>query len=253
MKKAYEGHEVVYQKMRKKGIHTWGQKGGAKTVVSCIPETRRFLKDVLAQPWAPPKGRVIEFGCGTGPLLRHICERGFTGVGVDISKTAIAMAREQSRSLDIKFIQGDVCNLNKRALGRFDIVIDGLCLHCITDAKDRKAYFRNVFKVLKNDGIFILLTMCGPINRKRLLELYKDQKIVKKVIYLPFDKKGYKGLSMFNGEPYLPTRYIGHWKDILKELYRSGFEPKLIRYKASNREDCCGTLTVGALKNDNRN
>jgi SAM-dependent methyltransferase len=248
MKKAYESHEVVYQRMRKQGILTWGQKGGGKTVVSCIPETRRFLKDVLAQPWTPKKGRVIELGCGTGPLLRYICERGFTGVGIDISKTAIAMAREQSRGLDIKFIRGDVCNLNKKTLGRFDIVIDGLCLHCITDAKDRKAYFRNVFKILKNGGTFILLTMCGPINRKRLLELLEDQRLVKKVIYVPFDKKGYEGMTVFNGRPYVPTRYIGHWKTILQELSKEGFEPKLIRYKASNSKDCCGTLTAGAVK-----
>jgi SAM-dependent methyltransferase len=248
MKKAYESHEVVYQRMRKKGILTWGQWGGGKTVVSCTPETRRFFKDAFTQPWAPKKGRVIEFGCGTGPLLRYICERGFTGVGIDVSKTAIAMAKEQSKGLGIKFIRGDVCNLNKKSLGRFDIVIDGLCLHCITDAENRKAYYRNVFKILKNNGLFILLTMCGPINRRRLLELYKDQKLVKKVIYVPFDKKGYKGLTMFNGRSYIPTRCIGHWKSILQELSNGGFEPKLIRYKASNNKDCCGTLTAAALK-----
>jgi SAM-dependent methyltransferase len=248
MKKAYESHEVVYQRMRKKGILTWGQKGGGKTVVSCIPETRRFLKDVLAQPWAPKKGRVIELGCGTGPILRYFCERGFTGVGVDVSKTAIAMAKEQSKGLDIKFIRGDVCNLSKKSLGQFDIVIDGLCLHCITDAKDRKAYFRNVFKILKDDGTFILLTMCGPINKKKMLELLEDQKLIKKIIYFPFDKKGYRDMTVFKGRSYIPTRYIGHWKEILKELSRSGFEPKLIRYKASNNKDCCGTLTAGALK-----
>jgi SAM-dependent methyltransferase len=248
MKKAYESHEVVYQRMRKKGILSWGQRGGGKTVVSCIPETRRFLKDVLAQPWAPKKGRVIEFGCGTGPMLRYFCQRGFTGVGVDVSKTAIAMAKKQSKGLDIKFIRGDVCNLNKRTLGLFDIVIDGLCLHCITYEKDREAYLRNVSKILKNNGVFILLSMCGPINKKKMLELLEDQKLIKKIIYFPFDKKGYKGINVFKGSPYIPTRYIGHWKTILQELSKGGFEPKLIRYKASNSKDCCGTLTAGALK-----
>ncbi len=249
MKKAYESHEVVYKRMRKQGILAWGQKTRSiKTVVSCIPETRRFLKDVLAQPWAPKKGRAIELGCGTGPMLRYFCEKGFTGVGIDVSKTAIEMAKEQSKGLDIEFMRGDVCNLNKKTLGRFDIVIDGLCLHCITDARDRKAYFRNVFNILKDDGLFILLTMCGPINRIRLLELYKDQKLVKKIIYYPFDKKGYKGMTVFNGRTYVPTRYIGHWKTILQELSKGGFETKLIRYKASNSKDCCGTLTAAALK-----
>ena len=134
-KKPYEGHEVVYQRMKKKGILVWGQKGSGSTGKSCHPETNNFLKDVLSQPWAPKGGRVIELGCGTGPILRQVCKKGFSGVGIDVSKTAIAMAKDQSKGLDIKFRQADVCNLNTKSLGKFDLVIDGLCLHCITDIK----------------------------------------------------------------------------------------------------------------------
>ena len=214
-KKPYEGHEIAYRRMRKEGILVWGQKGGGKTVKSCHPETYNFLNDVLSQPWAPKSGRVIELGCGTGPILRRVCKKGFSGVGIDVSKTAVAMAKEQSKGLDIKFRQGDVCNLNVKSLGKFDIVIDGLCLHCITAAKDRKAYFDNVFKILKDDGLFILLTMCGPMDRKRFYEVCDGQRIVGKVVYVPFEDKSYGRLARFEGKSYLPTRYIGHWKDIL--------------------------------------
>ena len=103
MKKAYEGHEVVYRWMKKEGILVWGENGSRSTGKSCRPESNNFLKDVLSQPWAPKSGRVIEFGCGTGPLLRRVCKKGFSGVGIDVSKTAIAMAKEQSKGLDIKF------------------------------------------------------------------------------------------------------------------------------------------------------
>ena len=44
------------------------------------------------------------------------------------------------------------------------------------------------------------------------------------------------------------TSFISHWKDILGELQKAGFEPKLIRYNAKNSKEFCGTLTVGALK-----
>ncbi|MCK4753350.1 MAG: class I SAM-dependent methyltransferase, partial [Planctomycetes bacterium] len=207
MKKAYEGHEVVYQRMKKQGILSWGQKGSESTGKSCHPEINNFLKDVLSQPWAPKNGRVIELGCGTGPILRRVCKKGFSGVGIDISKTAIAMAKEQSKGLDIKFRQGDVCNLNTKSLGKFDIVIDGLCLHCITEPKDRKAYLDNVFKILKDGGLFVLLTMCGPMDRKRFLEACKNHKIVKKLIYVPFEDKSYGRLAKFNDKNYLPSRY----------------------------------------------
>jgi 2-polyprenyl-3-methyl-5-hydroxy-6-metoxy-1,4-benzoquinol methylase len=248
MKKPYEGHEIVYRRMRKEGILVWGQKGSGTTGKSCHPETNNFLKDVLSQPWAPKGGRAIELGCGTGPILRRVCKRGFSGLGIDVSKTAIAMAREQSKGLDIKFLQGDVCNLNTRHLGKFDLVIDGLCLHCITETKDRRAYLDNVFKTLKDDGLFVLLTMCGPMDKKRFYEVCKGHKIVKKVVYAPFEDTSYGKLSKFNGKYYLPNRYIGHWKDILSEVRSAGFELKLIRYNANNRKDFCGTLTVGALK-----
>lgn len=247
-KKPYEGHEIVYQRMKKKGILVWGQKESGSTGKSCHPETNNFLNDVLSQPWAPESGRVIELGCGTGPILRRVCKRGFSGVGIDISKTAIAMAKEQSKGLDIKFRQGDVCNLNAKGLGKFDLVIDGLCLHCITDIKDRRAYLDNVFKILKDGGLFVLLTMCGPMDRRRFSKACKGHKIVKKVVYIPFEDKSYGRLSRFNDKYYLPSRYIGHWKDILGEVRRAGFELKLIRYNANNRNDFCGTLTVGALK-----
>ena len=249
-KKAYEGHEVVYRRMREKGASVWGQKGSGSVGKSCHPETINFLKDVLSQPWAPKGGRVVELGCGSGPILRRVCKRGFSGVGIDVSKTAIAMAKEQSKGLDIKFRRGDVCNLNVKGLGKFDIVIDGLCLHCITDAEDRKAYLDTVFKILKAGGLFILLTMCGPMNRKRFSQAYKGHKIIKKVIYVPFTDKSYGGSVEFAGKSYLPTRYIGHWKEILREVRQGGFKLKLIRYKAKNNKDCCGTLTVGALKNE---
>ncbi|MBC8481813.1 MAG: class I SAM-dependent methyltransferase [Planctomycetes bacterium] len=248
MKKPYDAHEIIYQRMKKKGISVWGQKGSGSTGKSCHPETNNFLKDVLSQPWVPKSGRVIELGCGTGPILRRVCKRGFSGVGIDVSRTAIAMAKEQSKGLDIKFRQGDVCNLNTKAIGKFDVVIDGLCLHCITDVRDRKAYLDNVLKILKDNGLFILNTMCGPMDRKRLSEACKGHKIIKKVVYVPFEDDSYGSLSSFGGKSYLPTRYISHWKDILSEVRKAGFEVKLMRYKANNSKDFCGTLTVGALK-----
>lgn len=248
MKKPYEGHELAYQRMKKEGILVWGQKGSGSTGKSCHPEINNFLKDILSQPWAPESGRAIELGCGTGPILRRVCKRGFSGMGIDISKTATAMAKEQSKGLNIKFRQGDVCNLNAKSLGRFDLVIDGLCLHCITDPKDRKAYFDNVYKLLRDGGLFVLLTMCGPMDREKFSEVCKGHKIVKKVLYVPFEDKNYGELTKFDDKYYLPSRYIGHWKDILSEIRRAGLGLKLVRYNSNNSKDFCGTLNVGALK-----
>ena len=250
MKKPYQGHELVYRKIKKQGLSAWGQKGSGSSGLSDDPQINSFLKDVLSQPWAPKSGRAVELGCGTGPILRRICKKNFYRLGIDISKTAIQMARQLSIGLDIKFKQGDVCNLNTKPLGKFDLAIDGLCLHCITDPKDRKAYLANVFNILKEGGLFLLLSMCAPIDKKRFSLEYKGQRLIKNVIYVPFKDQSYD-LVTLSGQTYLPTRCIAPWKDILTELRQAGLTPKLIRFNEHNSEDFCSTLTVGALKNIN--
>jgi SAM-dependent methyltransferase len=252
MKKPYEGHEVVYRRMKKAGIRVWGQKGSGTQGKSCHGETKAFLKDILAQPWAPQGGRVIELGCGTGPILRQVCKKGFHGLGIDISPTAIAMAKEQSKGLNIKFQQGDVCRLNARRLGTFDLAIDGLCLHCITNAKDRKKYLNGVLKLLKPGGLFVVLTMCGPADKKKLRDVCKGHEMVGNIVYAPFEDKGYGKLVRVNGKTCLPSRYVGYWENILDEVSNAGFDLKLIRYNAYHGDDFCGTLTVGALRKSAR-
>ena len=233
--------------MRQLGIKQWGGKGSG-TKGSFSYETKRFLKDVLSQPWAPKGGKAVEFGCGTGPIIRWICERGFSGLGLDISKTAIAMAREQSDRLEIRFRKADVCNLNTTRLGKFDLVIDGHCYHCITNSNNRKAFLKTARTILKPNGLFVLMTMCSPIDRENFKRTWKGLKLHKKIVYHPWNGDVYEGIRQFAGQNYMPNRYMAHWKDILKELRDTGFELKLFRYNAHNYNDAVGTLTVAALK-----
>jgi len=232
--------------MRQQGIKQWGGKGSG-TKGSFGYETKRFLKDVLSQPWVPKAGRAIELGCGTGPILRWICERGFRGVGIDVSKTAIAMAKEQSDGLDIRFQKADICNLNTTRLGKFDLVVDGHCYHCITDTNDRRAFLQTAYNLLKPGGLFVLMTMCSPIDRERFKEAWEGVKLHKKIVYLPWKGDPGEGMRSFSGQNHMPNRTIIHWQDILKELRAGRFEQKLIRYNACNYNDAVGTLTVGAV------
>jgi SAM-dependent methyltransferase len=247
MKKPYEAHEIAYQKMRKQGIKQWGGKGSG-TKGSFSYETKRFLKDVLSQPWAPKSGQVVEFGCGTGPIIRWICEQGFSGLGLEVSKTAIAMAKEQSAGLDVRFRKADVCNLKTTRLGKFDLVVDGHCYHCITDTDDRKAFLKTAYDFLNPGGVLVLLSMCTPLDKKTRSQALKGFILHEKVVYQPFEKNGYGDVRIFNGKPYLPGRYLDHWKNIIAEVNKAGFDSKLIRYNANNYKDAIGTLTVGAVK-----
>jgi SAM-dependent methyltransferase len=246
--KNYEAHEVTYLSLKKKGIRSWGSIQSHRKQID--DNSKRFLIDVLAQPWAPVKGKVIELGCGTGPILRRICKKNFTGLGIDVSKTAIQMARQQSKGLNVRFKRADICKSDIVKSQTFDMAIDGHCLHCITDPKDRKAFLKNTLKLLKTNGLFIVMTMCSPIDRKLFAKMYPDQKIIDYKGYIPFnDSSAYSGSLKIKGKDYLPVRYFGHWKMILAEIKDAGFDIKLLRLNPPSKDCPNSDLAIGAIKN----
>jgi SAM-dependent methyltransferase len=249
MRRAYTLHEREYRKMRAAGVAAWDERepgpDGRRHAID--PNTRRFLDDVLAQTWLAKAGSAIEFGCGTGPMLRHVCRGGWAGLGIDISRTAIAMAREQSVGLPIRYRVADVC---RPALGperSFDLVIDGHCLHCITQPGDRKAFLRNVRRLLKPRGVFLMLTMCGPVDRKAIAARFAAQRLIGSVLYVPYEKATeFTGARHIQGRAYLPIRYVAHWRRILGELRAARFEPSLIRLSKHSPDDPISDLAVAA-------
>ncbi len=249
MKKAYTAHEIGYRRLRAKGLKCWNaiQTTGPRSEID--PDTVRFLQDVLAQPWAPKTGRVVELGCGSGPIVRWICRRrAFTGLGVDVSRTAITMAREQSNGMDICYVVRDLCGPPARTLGTCDLVVDGHCLHCITEAEDRSRFLSNARRLVGSGGVLVVMTMCGPVNREVASRVLKNQKIVGQTVYAFTERAGqYGGSRQIGGRSALPTRHFGHWRDILKEIERAGFRIQLYRFHHHTKDTFESFLCVGAI------
>lgn len=251
MKKPYEGHEIEYRRMKRRGIRSWGERSWAQSggrLRELDRDTEGFLKDVLTQTWAPKQGAAIELGCGTGPILRWLHRRGFTGLGVDVSATAISMARSQSQGLGLRYRRGDLCRRLPAKPGTFDLAVDGHCLHCIIEPADRKAFLENVRKLLKPGGLFVVMTMCAPVNREAFARLLPGQRLIRRVIYVPTDHAPrFEGHRVIQGRPHMPTRYLAHWRNLLSEIRNAGFELRLIRYSAATSEEPSGDLCVAAL------
>jgi len=56
-----------------------------------------------------PEAHIVDVGCGRGRHARTFARRGYRVTGVDLSDTAIAEARDRTRSdLDATFVQGDM-------------------------------------------------------------------------------------------------------------------------------------------------
>ena len=222
--------------MKQKGICCWEKLLSAKNK-EIDTQTKRFLKNVFSQQWIPKKGKVIELGCGTAPILRWVCRKGFEGFGVDISKTAISMAKKQSAGLNIRFKTADVCSAEMRKLGLFDVIIDGHCLHCIISTADRKRFFKNTSGLLTKDGILIIMTMCGPINKRKFSEICRGHKILKDTLYV---KAG-------NNRD-MPVRKILSKQKIAREIKEAGFDILLSKYIKPIGEDPFGSFMAAAIK-----
>ncbi len=248
MRKPYHAHENAYRTLRKRGLRSWDQFSVGRKAPDIAPHARRFLVDVLAQSWAPKGGKAVELGCGTGPMLRWIAQRGFAGLGIDISRTAIAMAKEQSKGLRLRFRQADVCSVGPREAGTFDLAVDGHCLHCITDPADREAYLETIRRLLRPGGVAVVQTMCSPVDRAIYRAKHGRSVLKGRTLYAPAPGlDGYDGCVKIAGRTHLPTRRIEHWKDVLKGIRAAGLRPQLIRRMVASGEWFAGYLSVAAV------
>lgn len=148
-------------------------------------------------------GKLLELGCGSGDLSLLLADRGYEVCGIDISPTAVSWAREKGerRYPKVNFRLGDVLNLPYEH-GYFDVVIDALCLHCII-GEDRLIFFENVRAVLKQHGLFVVMTKCGDPRD----EAY------------PFDS-----VTRCKIEDGRPTRYWGLPGSLRREIEGAGFK-----------------------------
>ncbi len=58
-------------------------------------QSRMALNLETIDRFAAPRGRVLDIGCGTGFLLERLAERGFSGVGIDLSPESVEHAQRR--------------------------------------------------------------------------------------------------------------------------------------------------------------
>jgi len=123
---------------------------------------------VAEQIGIAPGRRVLDLGCGWGPLLHFIRARGASGVGVTLSQAQYAACRRHD--LDVHLY--DARELDRESFGGFDAVASlGAFEHFCSPDEYRagrqeevyRAIFERVANVLPERGRFYLQTMVfGP-------------------------------------------------------------------------------------------
>lgn len=110
-------------------------------------------------------GKVLDLGCGGGRNIILFSKAGFTVSGVDFSKKAVELAKQNcsEHKISAELVLGDVLNL-KFSDSSFDCLLDfGLFHHLRKTAY--KCYFKNILRVLRNDGYYVLYAFSSRSNK----------------------------------------------------------------------------------------
>jgi SAM-dependent methyltransferase len=100
--------------------------------------------------------RTIDFGCGAGNYAVWLARQGFEVTGIDISPSAIELARKnaQNQGVACTFIVADVLGDLSKIKGPFDFAFDWELLHHIYP-EDRPRYVANVSRLLRPGGKYL--------------------------------------------------------------------------------------------------
>jgi SAM-dependent methyltransferase len=167
----------------------------------------RFVADLgapVVQLLAPQPGeRILDLGCGDGPLTAKLAAMGCEVVGVDASEAQVAEARKLG--LDARVMDGENLTLHNE----FDAVFSNAALHWMRNAPD--SVIAGVHRALRPGGRFV--AECGG---------YGCVAKIKKALVDALNRRGIDGESA--APWYFPTV-----EDYSQRLSKGGFA---IRYIA---------------------
>jgi len=100
--------------------------------------------------------KTIDLGCGTGNYAIYLASIGFEVTGIDVSPTAIKIAKENAKKKGVKcdFLVTDVLGNLDEVKETFDFAYDWELLHHIFP-EQRKKYVENVHRILNPKGKYL--------------------------------------------------------------------------------------------------
>ncbi len=99
---------------------------------------------------APPPGRLLDVGCGTGTFLERARARGWDVAGTELSRTGAAAAR----AAGLAVAEGELWEAGFPE-GTFDVVT---CWHVIEHVADPRRLVGEIARVLRPGGALVLAT-----------------------------------------------------------------------------------------------
>ncbi|MBF0186624.1 MAG: class I SAM-dependent methyltransferase [Magnetococcales bacterium] len=144
-----------------------------QTVAHYRNEDQLSNKEERAFRHIPATATILDLGCGTGRTTTHLYSRNYSVIGVDY---AHAMTHSASERLpDVPFCTADAKTLCFRD-DSFDVVLFSFNgIDYIHPYSARLAALREIWRVLKPDGLFIFSTHnnCFPRSRDGIRPFFK--------------------------------------------------------------------------------
>lgn len=139
---AYSDWDEIYRDLP---VNQWGWELG---------KPRPLLVE-LVENGEIPTGCALDLCCGAGTNTVYLVTKGFAVTGIDISPTALRLAKEQAAqaNVQINFLNGSFVDL-AFADGVFDFVFDMGCFHHV-EVEDRSPFIAGLCRVLKPGGLYM--------------------------------------------------------------------------------------------------
>jgi SAM-dependent methyltransferase len=137
-------------------------------------DTLRFLKFLKKEEKFKIENKnILDLGCGTGRNANYLAEMGNRVIGIEISKTALNLARERAGglNLDVDYRLGDIGEEYDIKDNSIDLILDVTSSNSLNE-KGREIYLKEVNRVLKTSGYFFVRALAkdGNKNVKNLLK-----------------------------------------------------------------------------------
>lgn len=136
----------------------------------------RFVKWLRDEQFEVEGKNILDLGCGTGRNSYYFAELGADVTGIEISKTALDIAKENlikdgKQIYAIAYIKQSIGEKFPLADNSFDVLLDVTSSNSLLEV-ERDTYLSESNRVLKSRGYFFTKALCkdGDDNAKTLLK-----------------------------------------------------------------------------------
>ena len=124
------------------------------------------IKQEIAESYVEPSDRLLDIGMGTGTFTMLCAKKGAQVTGIDFSEKMLEVAQENIKNEDlqdkIQIIKMPIINLDKQFNDKsFDTITTILCFSELY-SKEQDYALDQIFRILKDDGQFILVDEVKP-------------------------------------------------------------------------------------------